>query len=121
MADSEPSSNARGMVGRHTFEMRDQWEVTVEKLLGHWGVSLNERIAQHEKFANSALVLQVLRLPLMLSSLFMSSICTSTSVETRVTAFWLLAIAQVKTSLRQPIASASQRSKTPCHTCHCTT
>jgi len=45
--------------------------------------------------ANKALMLDVLRLPLMLFALVMSALCMNTSVELRAAGFWLLAVGQV--------------------------
>jgi len=93
--DQEQLPNIPGTVARFGFEKRETWELTVEKLLGHWAFSIKMRIAQHEKMANKALMLDVLRLPLMLFALVMSAVCMTTSVELRAAAFWLLAVGQV--------------------------
>jgi len=95
MGDAIDGADDRGIITKSLFEKREGWEKTVEKLLGHWASSIKGRIEQHESYANKALMLDSLRLPLMLVALAMSAICMNSSVELRAGAFWLLAVGQV--------------------------
>jgi hypothetical protein len=94
MAAAEEPSVA-SIIARQQFDTRESWEITVEKLLGHWAHDIKRRIAEHEAHANTAMLLNVAQLPLMVFALFMAVICPTVDAETRAGAFWVLAIGQV--------------------------
>eukprot|EP00966_Prymnesium_polylepis_P057782 1338172-Prymnesium_polylepis.3 len=75
------------------------WEMTATTLLGHWGASVQQRINEHERLANTAGMLEAIRLPLLLFALIMSAISLTITPESRATAFGMLGVAQVRHTL----------------------